>query len=61
MLLLEILWLKYHLLSLYLIYLVWHSSSERCVCMDWTTEDDMLSIHFLIRLYLDLNTWCISV
>ena len=29
--------------------------------MDWIEEYEILPMHFLLRLTLNLNTWCISV
>ena len=44
-----------------LLSLMIHNAIYRRERVDWSEEYEMLPIHFLLRLKIDLNTWCISV
>ena len=59
--LLATLWLDTHLLVAYLLSLVRHNVRERRLRVDWATEYDMTTMHFLYYITLDLNNWSISV
>ena len=41
--------------------LVRHNAMEQQARLDWAGEYDMIPMHFLCRLFLDLNAWCILV
>ena len=59
--LLATLWLETHPLVVDLLSLVLHNAKERQTRVDWVSEYEILPIHFICCLTLDLNTWCISV
>ena len=55
------LWLESQPLIVDLISLVQHNAKERWAHMNWASEYYMLPMHLLHHLYIELNTWCISV
>ena len=57
--LLLVLWSKLNLIVADLLSLILHNVREKHVCVDWLAE--YMPMHFLLRLSLDLKTWCISV
>ena len=40
-----------------LLSLLRYNMQDRWVCMDWAAEYMMLFIHYILYIYLDLNTW----
>ena len=58
---LDTLWSDTHPLMADLLYLVHHNARQRRTRVDWEAEYNMLPMHFLHGLSLDLNTWYICV
>ena len=55
------LWSDTHPLVSYLLSLMYHNARERHARVEWAAEYEILPMHFLRRLILNLNTWYISV
>ena len=59
--LLETLWSDTHTLISDFLYLMIPDARERQSRVEWMAEYEMIPMHFLLHLTLDLNTWCIHV